>query len=500
MNRRPPSLSPPLPFSAILSVSAFWAFLTSLRALCHSRILCHSREGGNPLRPPASNTPPAKQHPISKKVATQAQASGRMFAVALLLCVTLVFASCAQPAPHKTEPITLEFWTLQLDTFKSTLEPMFLAYQREHPNVRIKWVDVPFSEGPKRTLTAMLSGHAPDVVNLNPDFSAILANRNALTDMNQALPKSVKATYLPVAWDAATLIKPGQTPLAFGVPWYITSSVTIYNRSILQKAGYQQPPVHFTDLSEFAEQVRQKAGAYGMMPVIAESGNFLKELKKLGIPLYNAQGKAAFATPPATEALARYVDLYQQGWVPAEAITESHQSAVGRFQAGTLASLSIGPNFLKIVKENAPDIYKVTGVAPQFPQDAGYKDFSLMVLVVPKKSAHPKEAADFAAFITNAKNQLALAQAAPVLPSVTAALRDPYFAASAGDDLMAQGRAISASQLLKATAAYQIQPNQNAINEIMNHYVQLAMLGKLSPENALRRAETEINDTLELGS
>jgi len=192
--------------------------------------------------------------------------------------------------------------------------------------------------------------------------------------------------------------------------------------------------------------------------------------------------------------------MYKQGWVPAEAITESHQSAVGRFQAGTLASLSIGPNFLKIVKENAPDIYKVTGVAPQFPQDAGYKDFSLMVLVVPVKSAHPKEAADFAAFITNASNQLALAQAAPVLPSVTSALQDPYFSSTKGDDLMAQGRAISASQLLKATTAYQIQPNQNAINEIINYYVQLAMLGKLSPENALRRAQTEINDTLELGS
>jgi putative chitobiose transport system substrate-binding protein len=421
-----------------------------------------------------------------------------LFGTLLLLSAT--FTGCARPAQNQTDRIELAFWTLQLDTFKSTLEPMFLAYEREHPNVRIKWVDIPFSEGPKRTLTAMLSGHAPDVVNLNPDFSAILANRNALINMNQALPERVKASYLPVAWQAATLIKPGKEPMAFGVPWYITSSVTIYNQSILRKAGYEKPPVHFTDLSEFAEQVRQKAGAYGLMPVIAESGNFLKELKKLGIPLYSAQGKAAFAAPPATEALARYVDMYKQGWVPAEAITESHQSAVGRFQAGTLASLSIGPNFLKIVKENAPDIYKVTGVAPQFPQDAGYKDFSLMVLVVPVKSAHPKEAADFAAFITNASNQLALAQAAPVLPSVTSALQDPYFSSTKGDDLMAQGRAISASQLLKATTAYQIQPNQNAINEIINYYVQLAMLGKLSPENALRRAQTEINDTLELGS
>lgn len=420
--------------------------------------------------------------------------------LAMALLGLLALSGCGGSHSQKPDQITLEFWTLQLDTFKSTLEPMFLEYEREHPNVRIKWVDVPFSEGPKRTLTAMMSGHTPDVVNLNPDFSAILANRHALLDMNTAVSKTVRASYLPVAWDAATLIKPGQPPLTFGLPWYVTSSVTIYNKALLKKAGYEKPPANFEELPAFAEQIHRNTKAYGLMPVIAESGNFLKELKKIGVPLYSAQGKAIFATAPAMDHLANFVDMYKKGWVPAEAITESHQAAVGRFQAGTLASLSIGPNFLKIVKENAPKIYRETGVAPQFPESASYKDFSLMVLVVPVKSEHPKEAADFAAFMTNANNQLALSRVAPVLPSVMAALKDPYFQHTSGADLMAEGRAISANQLLKATTAYQIQPNQNAINDIINHYVQLALLGKLSPEDALRRAEKEINDTLEVGS
>lgn len=123
-----------------------------------------------------------------------------------------------------------------------------------------------------------------------------------------------------------------------------------------------------------------------------------------------------------------------------------------------------------------------------------------MVVVVPVKSAHPKEAVDFAAYITNSANQLALAQAAPVLPSITSALQNPYFSQTGSEDLMAQGRSISAAQLLKSLTAYQIRPNQNAINEIIDHYVQLAMLGKLSPPDALRQAQREINATLEMGS
>jgi putative chitobiose transport system substrate-binding protein len=417
-----------------------------------------------------------------------------------ILLSGLCLSGCASNQTNEQNGIiTLEFWTLQLDTFKDTLEPMFLAYERDHPNVRIHWVDVPFSEGPKRTLTAMMSGHPPDVINLNPDFSAVLANRNTLVDMQNAVSPAVKDSYLPVAWQAATLNRPHQTPVTFGLPWYVTSSVTIYNKAILKKAGYTMPPQSFEALPAFAEAVKRTTGAYGMMPVIAESGNFLKELKKIGVPLYDANGKAIFATSMAIDQLAHYVEMYQQGWIPAEAITESHQAAVGRFQAGTLASLNIGPNFLKIVKENASAIYKETGVAPQFPANAGYKDFSLMLLVVPVKSVHPKEAVDFAAFITNAQNQLALAQAAPVLPSVRSALSNPYFMERKPTDLMAQGRRMSAQQLLSATTAYQIQPNQNAINEIMDHFVQLAMLGKLSPADALKQAQTEINATLEVG-
>ena len=51
------------------------------------------------------------------------------------------------------------------------------TYEKEHPNVRIKWVDVPFSEGEKRTLAAVMTDNPPDLINLNPDFSAILAQK-----------------------------------------------------------------------------------------------------------------------------------------------------------------------------------------------------------------------------------------------------------------------------------------------------------------------------------
>src|SRR5688500_18299376 len=136
---------------------------------------------------------------LSKRGGKLAQRLASGLGLVLLLPALLGFSACTPQTPQQTHHITLAFWTLQLATFNSTLEPMFLACEREHPDVRIEWVDVPLSEGPTRTLTAMMSGHTPDVINLSPDFSAVLANRNALVDMNTALPEQVKASYLPVA-------------------------------------------------------------------------------------------------------------------------------------------------------------------------------------------------------------------------------------------------------------------------------------------------------------
>lgn len=436
--------------------------------------------------------------------------SGRLLSRTVGICLLsafIIMTGCSQKNANTSSGniITLEFWTLQLDTFRDTLQPMFLEYEQAHPNVRIHWVDLPFSEGPKRTLTAMMSGHSPDVINLNPDFSAILASRNALVNMNQALSASQKSQYLPIAWQAATLRntsvnnanadeqRSGPSGITFGLPWYITSSVTLYNKAILKQSGLKSPPATDEALTEFVKTVHEKSGAYGMMPVIAEHGNFLKELQKIGIPIYDKNASAIFATPQGAAHLERFVTLYRNGWIPAETITESHQAAVGRFQAGTLASLLIGPNFLKIVKENAPRIYRETDIAPQFPTNAKAKDFSLMVLVVPVKSTHRKEAVDFAIYMTNAQNQLTLSKTAPVLPSISEVLSDPYFSRFNDPDLMARGRSISARQLLEATSAYQIQPNQNAINDIVDREVQLALLGKTSSWKALRHAQEAIN-------
>ena len=77
------------------------------------------------------------------------------------------------------------FWTLQMSDFAPYINGVIDEFEAQNPDVKIKWVDVPFSEGEKRTLASVLSDNPPDLVNLNPDFSATLAHKGALYEVPQ---------------------------------------------------------------------------------------------------------------------------------------------------------------------------------------------------------------------------------------------------------------------------------------------------------------------------
>lgn len=418
--------------------------------------------------------------------------------IALCLIAVILFLTGCQPPPSRKLPrvddhrIELEFWTLQMLSFSDYIEGLIADYEATHPNVRIKWVDVPFSEGEKKALTSMLAQKTPDIINLNPDFSAILASRGALLDMNQWVSPAQKASYLPVAWQATTLNQ--QT---FGLPWYLSSAVTLYNKPLLSAIGTATPPQTYAEMAAMARAMAHTGRGYILMPAITDGGRFFRVLYKQGIPVWANSHRLAFADNGAGKALRFWVDLYKAGLVPKESITEGQQAAVDRYQSGTLALLLTGPNFLNIVRENAPQVFQATQVAPQFPAQSPFMDFSEMILVVPQRTPHPQEAVDFALYVTNAQNTLKLADLAPVLPPHTAALQSgPFQTGLTSSDLLQKARAISAHQLLQAQTAIQIHPLQNRLNQLMDFYVQSALLGKLTPEDAMQKAQQEMNQLI----
>ncbi len=365
--------------------------------------------------------------------------------------------------------IEIEFWTLQLNDFTPFIEHLIGEYEQAHPNIKIKWIDIPFSEGEKRTLSAVMSDDVPDVVNLNPSFASVLQQKQALS----TIKGDFEDIYVSPALNLCR-----QNGEYYAIPWYLTSSVTIYNKDIVSKAGFNIPPNSYSQVLPFAEKVKQKTQKYAFMPNLAEDGKMLKILAKQGVGL-----DEFFISEKTVKNYELFKMLFEQNLIPKGSINQTHRDSLEKYMSGDLAFLEAGANFLRTISQNSPDVYKKTDIAPQMNLNEGIVDISLMNLIIPIKSKHPKEAADFAFFITNPKNQLEFCKLAPVLPSTKDTFKDEFF--TKNNSLIDKGRKISAEQVKRAKTSSKIYSNQKQINEVVDFTTQVILLDKKPVKDAL---------------
>lgn len=386
----------------------------------------------------------------------------------LILFMLLAIFLLAKKSPKKDEVV---FWTLQMADFAPYMNGVIDEFEAAYPNVKIKWVDVPFSEGEKRTLAAILSDNPPDLINLNPDFSAILAQKGALQEIDsEKLDQFNQEIINSLKYEAKL----------YAIPWYATSAITIYNKDLFNKAGFYTLPETYEDLSYMAPMIKKNTGAYCFMPTITENDTMLKILNKYGV-----NSSENINSDRAVKVFDFYKELYAKNLIPKEAITQTHREALEKYMSNQIVFFQAGANFLNMIKENSPSTYKNTDVAPQIVGKLGQYDFSLMNLVIPVKAAKKDDALKFAMFLTNEQNQLKLAKLTNVLATNKKALADSFYTNYSEDDLMAKARVLSAKQLDRVQPVLRQGKGQKEVNLIINTAVQEVLLNKSATKSIL---------------
>ncbi|ACK68104.1 extracellular solute-binding protein family 1 [Rippkaea orientalis PCC 8801] len=395
--------------------------------------------------------------------------------------------SCNAAPPTSSSP-ELEFWTMQLQPkFTPYFTEVIRQYESENQGIKLRWVDVPWEAMESKILTAVSAKTAPDVVNLNPNFASQLASRNAWLDLNTQIPPEVKQQYLPKIWAATTL-----KDASFGIPWYLTTRITLSNQDLLSKAGIKEPPKTFEELADVAAKLKEKTGKYALFVtfVPGDSGEVLESLVQMGVQLVDDQGKAAFNTPDGIAGFRYWVDLYQQGLLPPEVLTQGHRHAIDLYQSGEIALLSSGAEFLTSIETNAPTIAKVTATSPQITGKTGKKNVAVMNLVIPRDTDKAEESVKFALFVTNTENQLGFAKAANVLPSTVEGVKRyiEELKQSSDSSAIAQARQVSAMQLNDAEVLVPAMKDLNKLQQIIYENLQAAMLKEKTVEQAVKDA------------
>ena len=414
----------------------------------------------------------------------------RRFLIGGLVGLVLTGVVSCLKSPSSSTP-QLEFWTMQLQPkFNDYFKDAIAKFEVANPGIKVHWVDVPWGAMQGKIQAAMGAKTAPDVVNLNPDFAIQLAAKNAWLELDPVLTKGENKEYIPSIWQAGTL-----DGKAFSFPWYLTTNVTIYNQELLTKAGVVKPPTTYQELAQAAKQIKDKTGKYAFFTtfVSEDSNDVLESLVQMGVKLVDKQGKAAFNTPAGRAAFQYWVDLYKQGLLPKESLTQGHQQGIQLYQAGETAMLSAGAPFIDTIAKNAPQIAKVSAVAPQISGQTGKKGVAVMNLVIPRSTKMSATAVKFALFVTNASNQVAFAQASDTLPSNIKAVADykTKLASSNDKSALAQGKSIGAEQLSQSEILIPPLKNLNVLKKSIYENLQAAMLGEKTVEQAVTTAAAD---------
>ena len=381
----------------------------------------------------------------------------------------------ADKQPEEKSEVT--FWTLQMSDFAPYMNNVIQKFEAQNPTIKIKWIDVPFSEGEKRTLASVLSDKTPDIVNLNPDFTALLAQKGALWEIPEENAKMFNSEILE------TLKYNGKL---YSLPWYATSAVTIYNKNLIKAANVSVPKT-FDEAAQIAGKINESSNSYVFLPNITENDTMLKILNKYGVTTNNINSQKS------VEVFDMFKNLYVKNLIPKESVTQTHREALEKYMSENVVLFQGGANFLTMIKENAPSTYAHTDVAPQLTGSLGQNDFSLMNFVIPAKAEYKNEALLFILFLTNEENQLELAKLTNVLATNEKALQNDFYKKYDNeDDLMAKARVISAQQLQKVTPVMITQRNQKEINTIINTAAQQILLNKSATQSILDSAAEKL--------
>lgn len=419
----------------------------------------------------------------------------------LVLAATIglgALAGCGddKQAPEKGKPAqqTVTLMTMQLrPTFDAYFDPIIKDFEAKHPGAKVEWVDFPFQDYETKLTTSLLGSNPPDVINLPQESISNYVEAGQLLELDQYLSQEQRAEYVP-----GLLLEGGTFDgKLMALPWYAVSDVTLVNSELMEKAGLGgKIPATYTEIPEICRIVREKTGVFGYFPLYTENGYLRQYLLDAGVQLVDKTGtKATFNTAKGVETLTWWTDLYKNKLVPSEALTATHRRPLELFQSGKLAVLYTAPQFVKTIKQESADIYAKTIVAPrlQWPDTERY-NVALHMMCVAKKSQQPALAAELAAVITNAENQLQFSKITTTTPSITKALNDPYFK-DVENTPEGQARRICAEQVAKSSV-FRAPKHGAVLNKILDELTEKTAQGELTPADAIKQAEERWNEAL----
>ncbi|MDF6021513.1 extracellular solute-binding protein [Streptomyces sp. JH34] len=234
---------------------------------------------------------------------------------------------------------TVTWWdTSNVGSEDKVFKKIAEGFEKKHPKVDVKYVNVPFGEAQNKFKNAAQAGSgAPDVIRSEVAWTPEFADLGYLAPLDGTAALKDEGDFLKQA--AASTKYKGKT---YAVPQVIDSMGIFYNKKMFADAGVE-PPAKIADLKTVAEKIKKKTGKTGLYLRGDDSYYFLSFLYGEGGDLVDADAKTVTVDNAAgVKAFGVVKDLVDSGTAKTDA-TDGWENMMQSFKNGDVAMMINGP-------------------------------------------------------------------------------------------------------------------------------------------------------------
>lgn len=413
---------------------------------------------------------------------------------ALSAVAALALTSCASTAPA-TEPaaegeltgsVTLWMYPVIRDDAisKEFWQKTEADFEKEFPGVDLSIELQTFDKRDEQISAALAANSGPDIVLITPDQAATYLNVGGLQPVDEAIAEE-RDIFFPGTLEAATF-----EDELYGVPLFQNVFTTAYNKTVFDEAGIDLP-TSWDDIRKAAPDLAAKGISvldYVGSPEQTLNLSFYPFLWQAGGSVFSKDGtKIAFDSKEGVEALTFLVDLQKQGGLPADAATQAvgiEGSPLAAGKVGIRSTTSLAE--LRQMRAALGEGNVVLGAPLTGEVSATYGNPGLLSLTSINKKENREAAYEVLRFVTSAEFQSELNVTAGNFPT-----RTDVGLPGEGPDMDAFAAALEVANPGESN------PAARQVMAVLAPYIQAALRGDLSPEEALKKASDEAQAVLD---
>jgi len=402
------------------------------------------------------------------------------------LALAVLGAACA---PSES-PNTLRFWAFGREG--EVVAELVRDFEREHPGVRIRVQQIPWSAAHEKLLTAHVGGASPDIAQMGNTWIPEMVTLGALAPLDslvRSTPGMDSTGHFPGIW--ATNVVDARV---YGIPWYVDTRVLFYRTDILARAGYTRMPDNWTDWLQAMRAVTRVMGSghYAIyLPLNEWPPQVILGLEQ-GSPLITPQGYGAFAESSYARAFDFLLSLYRDRLAPPFSNNDV-ANLYQEFARGTFAMYITGPwNIGEFRRRLPPELQRHWTTAPLPGPTGPASGVSLAggsSLVVFRSSQHQAMAWELIRFLSRPDVQARFYHLTGDLPAQREAWNDSSLAHDR------EARAFR-EQLGRTVPTPMIPEWEEVTTKVMDQ-TEAAVRGGTTPAAALQALDRDVNRLLE---